>query len=67
VVSANAFDAGLSDELVSMVNEGASAIVCEKLPLQVIGRDDSNDEEQGRWSRNSLIPCNFSFVPYLAQ
>jgi len=36
VVGANAFDAGLSEEPVSAVNEGASAIVCEKLPLQVI-------------------------------
>jgi len=64
-VGANAFDAGVSEEPVSAANEGASATVCEKLLLQVIGRDDGNDEGRGRWSRSSLNSRNFSLVPYL--
>ena len=50
-VSANAFDAGVSEEPVSAANEGASTTVCEKLLLQVIDRDDGNDER--RWCQTT--------------
>ena len=46
-VSANALDAGVSEEPVSAANEGAGATVCEKLLLQVIGRDDGYGRRAG--------------------